>query len=103
MLGRADVHFHLLPGVDDGPGSLAESLELARAAVADGTNTVVATPHVGAICLAELPDRISSLRLALACAGVPLEVIAGGELAPWDVESLSGDELEAVAVGPAGR
>ena len=37
----ADLHFHLLPGVDDGPADMDASLELARAAVAEGTGTVV--------------------------------------------------------------
>ena len=37
-MNYADVHFHLLPGVDDGPEDMAESVELARAAVADGTH-----------------------------------------------------------------
>jgi tyrosine-protein phosphatase YwqE len=42
----ADIHFHLLPGVDDGPADMDETLELARMASAEGTATVVATPHV---------------------------------------------------------
>ncbi len=42
----AELHFHLLPGVDDGPATIEDSLELARAAVADGSAIVVATPHV---------------------------------------------------------
>ena len=47
-MAYADLHFHLLPGVDDGPGDMDASLELARRAVADGIGTVVATPHVRA-------------------------------------------------------
>src|SRR4051794_40532305 len=46
MSGRADIHFHLLPGVDDGPATLEGSVALARVAVGDGTASVVATPHV---------------------------------------------------------
>jgi protein-tyrosine phosphatase len=101
-VGRADVHFHLLPGVDDGPATLAESLDLARAALADGTATVVATPHVADVEIAELPERIRSLRRELAAAGLPLEVISGGELAPADVTALADDQLEAIAIGPPG-
>ncbi|ARK32464.1 tyrosine-protein phosphatase [Halalkalibacter krulwichiae] len=40
-----DIHCHILPGVDDGPRNLAESLELARAAEAEGITTIIATPH----------------------------------------------------------
>jgi len=41
-----DLHVHILPGLDDGPGSLDEALAMARCAYADGTSAVVATPHV---------------------------------------------------------
>jgi protein-tyrosine phosphatase len=40
-----DVHCHILPGVDDGPDSLEESLAMAESAIADGITHVVATPH----------------------------------------------------------
>ncbi|MFC1830336.1 tyrosine-protein phosphatase [Thermodesulfobacteriota bacterium] len=40
-----DLHCHILPGLDDGPSSVAESLAMARLAIADGIRTVVATPH----------------------------------------------------------
>ena len=45
-MSRVDLHFHLLPGVDDGPAEVSDSLELARAALRDRTETVVVTPHV---------------------------------------------------------
>jgi protein-tyrosine phosphatase len=41
-----DVHFHCLPGIDDGPASWEESVALCRAAAAAGIRTLVATPHV---------------------------------------------------------
>jgi protein-tyrosine phosphatase len=40
-----DIHCHLLPGMDDGPDSLDESLRMAEMAVADGITHLVATPH----------------------------------------------------------
>jgi protein-tyrosine phosphatase len=40
-----DIHCHLLPGLDDGPDSLAESLQMAEMAIADGITHVIATPH----------------------------------------------------------
>lgn len=40
-----DLHAHLLPGIDDGAGSLDESLAMARRAAADGCEVIVATPH----------------------------------------------------------
>ena len=41
-----DLHCHLLPGVDDGPATLAESLALCRIAVADGITHSIVTPHI---------------------------------------------------------
>jgi protein-tyrosine phosphatase len=40
-----DTHCHLLPGLDDGPKSWQITLAMARLAVAEGIQTVVATPH----------------------------------------------------------
>jgi protein-tyrosine phosphatase len=103
---RADLHFHLLPDVDDGPADLDATLELARAALADGTDTVVATPHVrpdlGVTDAREIHDRVHALRSALDGAGVELDVRAGGELGHDMVGRLRQDELELLAQGPAG-
>ena len=41
-----DIHFHCLPGIDDGPSTWEEAVDLCRAAGAEGTETIVATPHV---------------------------------------------------------
>ncbi len=40
-----DLHCHLLPGVDDGPSEIEESVALCRQAAADGCEVMVATPH----------------------------------------------------------
>jgi protein-tyrosine phosphatase len=40
-----DVHCHILPGVDDGPDAIEESLAMAESAINDGITHVVATPH----------------------------------------------------------
>jgi len=41
-----DLHFHCLPGIDDGPRSWHDAVALCREAAAQGTTAVVATPHV---------------------------------------------------------
>ena len=41
-----DIHFHCLPGIDDGPVDWDEAVALCRAAGSEGTETIVATPHV---------------------------------------------------------
>ncbi len=42
-----DLHCHILAGLDDGAADLETSLAMAEIAVADGIETIVATPHVG--------------------------------------------------------
>jgi protein-tyrosine phosphatase len=41
-----DLHFHCLPGIDDGPDDWEEAMALCRLAAAEGTTRLVATPHV---------------------------------------------------------
>jgi protein-tyrosine phosphatase len=40
-----DLHCHILPGLDDGPANMEESMAMAESAIADGITHVVATPH----------------------------------------------------------
>jgi len=40
-----DIHSHILPGLDDGPRTWEESLEMVRIAARAGTTDIVATPH----------------------------------------------------------
>jgi protein-tyrosine phosphatase len=97
-----DLHCHVLPGVDDGPETMDESLAYAAAAVAAGTRTIVATPHVELVDVAELPERVEELRAALAAEGVDLDVRCGGELKPFSIPSLCDPDLDLIAHGPPG-
>ncbi len=40
-----DTHLHILPGVDDGPETIQESLALAQVLVQEGIHTAIVTPH----------------------------------------------------------
>lgn len=40
-----DLHAHILPGLDDGPKALEESIKMCWMAYKDGVRTMVATPH----------------------------------------------------------
>jgi protein-tyrosine phosphatase len=79
-----DLHCHVLPGIDDGPATIEASVALARAAVAAGTETLVATPHVSwrypndDETIAQLVDE---LRERLAVEGVAVELRPGAEIA----------------------
>ena len=78
-----DLHCHYLPGIDDGPETLAEALSLARAAAADGISHAVLTSHVHP---GRYPNQRRNLLLAIeqfaaevAKAGIPLQLHLGGE------------------------
>jgi len=46
MNGRfLDLHSHILPGVDDGAATMAETLGMLKTACEEGVKTIVATPH----------------------------------------------------------
>ena len=40
-----DIHTHILPGVDDGPTTIEESIQLLEMAVDEGITDIIATPH----------------------------------------------------------
>ncbi len=80
-----DVHCHCLPGLDDGPATLPEALELCRALSEDGITTVIATPHqlgrYDGRCQAwEVRSAVAKLNTALAQEGLPLEVAPGADV-----------------------
>jgi protein-tyrosine phosphatase len=79
-----DLHCHILPGVDDGPRTLDESLEIARSAAEDGVELVAATPHVRGDypTSADTMDALlRSTKEAVVAAGIPLVLRGGAEIA----------------------
>ncbi|QND65767.1 capsular biosynthesis protein [Mesorhizobium loti] len=79
-----DLHSHILPGLDDGSPSLAESLEMARLAVADGTTHMACTPHVlpGVYKNAtqNIAEAVQALELELRRAAIPLSLYVGADI-----------------------
>lgn len=53
-----DLHCHILPGLDDGPGSMEEALEMCRLSYQDGVRTIVATPHILNGVYSNPPEKI---------------------------------------------
>ena len=101
-----DIHCHILPGIDDGPATQEESMALARAAVASGTQVIVATPHVSwdypANSAASIAEGVAQLREALAREEIPLELHTGAEIAMTRAVELSEEELVALRLGGPG-
>jgi protein-tyrosine phosphatase len=97
-----DLHSHILRGIDDGARDLADSLEIARAAVADGINVIAATPHVRDDWPTEaglMEDRVAELQSELDRADVPLDIRTGGEIALEWLSRLTTDELRRFGLG----
>jgi protein-tyrosine phosphatase len=97
-----DLHSHVLPGIDDGPPTLEGSLALARAAAAGGTRTLAATPHIDhrhGVDPAELPGRVRQVSDALRAEGIPLTLVAGGEIALSRSPDLTDEELRSLCLG----
>ena len=101
-----DLHAHLLPALDDGPGSLAGSVDMGRAAHAAGIRTIVCTPHMSDRYPTDpraVEDGVAVVREALDLAGVPLRVLQGGEIALSRLARLDEEGLRAASVGGGGR
>lgn len=98
-----DLHCHVLPGIDDGPETLADSLALCRAAAAAGTRTIVATPHVSwdwpAVTSKVVADGVARINEALLAEGLDLEVRPGAEVAMTRAGDLDDAELVALRLG----
>lgn len=93
-----DLHFHCLPGIDDGPPDWETAEALCRAASADGATTLVATPHVFREPWVNADRRARELLLAelnRRLAGAP-RVVAGAEV--W----YTGELVSLVEEGPEG-
>jgi protein-tyrosine phosphatase len=56
-VGRGDFHNHIVPGVDDGSETMAQSLEGVGRMVAAGFTRIVTTPHLDASLLRHNPEE----------------------------------------------
>jgi protein-tyrosine phosphatase len=75
---RIDLHTHVLPAVDDGARTMEEALEMLRMASADGTRTIVATPHATQVTTESL--RAGMERLQAAAQDIDVAILAGSEV-----------------------
>jgi protein-tyrosine phosphatase len=84
-----DLHCHILPGVDDGPKTLEESLAVAEFCARDGITHIVATPHchrhIRLLRNVILP-HVADLNEALLEADIRLTVLPGSEIQAYDTD-----------------
>lgn len=78
-----DTHLHILPGIDDGPVTMEESVALARVLVLEGIHTAIATPHYNdqfpQRSAAEVKERVNELQQEIDHRGILLRLFAGHE------------------------
>ncbi|MEL7228477.1 MAG: CpsB/CapC family capsule biosynthesis tyrosine phosphatase [Pseudomonadota bacterium] len=92
-----DLHSHILPGIDDGSPDMETSLNMARMAVAAGTQVLACTPHVTPgiydNTAATIFLAVTEFRKALQEAAIPLHVVAGcdAHVRPDMVEFIGSD------------
>lgn len=75
-----DLHCHILPGIDDGSGSLEESLAMAAMAADQGIRHMVATPHCITGSVREVMSNVTMLQELLREEHIPLQLYPGMEI-----------------------
>lgn len=79
-----DLHCHILPGIDDGAREVAVSLDMAKAAVAQGIEVVACTPHIlPGLYHNSGPDirrATDKLQEVLDAENIPLRLVAGADV-----------------------
>lgn len=80
---KADMHSHLIPGIDDGSPDMATTLELIKGMKELGYSKLITTPHImwdmyknsGEIIL----EKLETVRSAIKDAGIDIEINAAAE------------------------
>ncbi|MFD0675609.1 MULTISPECIES: tyrosine-protein phosphatase [unclassified Paenibacillus] len=78
-----DIHCHILPGIDDGPPDIMESIEMAQIAYDDGIRHIIATPHFSADHYTHrqrVRDKVDELQNQLHLHNIDVTIYAGHEV-----------------------
>jgi protein-tyrosine phosphatase len=124
----ADLHTHLMPGVDDGSPDLPTSVQWIRTMAENGISQIAVTPHINRFFdLAHADDEarlrmiergwgaggsdpstfvasgFAQLDVAVRAADIPVVLHQGGELHPEAAERQDAERLASIALGPQGK
>lgn len=100
-----DLHAHVLPALDDGPQDMAGAVALCAQAADDGTQTIVASPHmlngVFFVTPQQIRDGVVALEDELRRQAIPLRVLPGADVhaVPDVVESVRDRRVMTIADG----
>ncbi len=111
IVARFDLHCHALPEWHDWPDSLEDSLALLERAQGAGTQTLVATPHVGRKwkhrenhSSNDVPAAVERLNAAAQSRGLTIRVVPGAELLMGAIDIGGSGEVKASwTYGSAGK
>lgn len=91
-----DIHAHLIPGIDDGPGTMAEALELIRGLRELGYRKLITTPHVMSDYYpntrGDILKGLKAVQKAVKKAGIDVELDAAAE---YMIDDQFRDKVEA--------
>ncbi len=80
----ADIHSHILPGIDDGSENMEMTLEMLRNAERNGTREIVATPHYlleyGDATINEVKALTKEVAIAANKEGINIKIYSGQEI-----------------------
>ncbi|WP_088067465.1 tyrosine-protein phosphatase [Gottfriedia luciferensis] len=100
-----DIHCHILHGLDDGPKTMEESMEMARAAVENGIHTIIASPHHQNgrynTDRKTILKKIDELNNALKKCEIPLTILPGQEVRLYGemIQDLEQEQLVSINEG----
>ena len=101
-----DLHTHVLAGVDDGPATIAESLEMLADCVRSGVQAVAATPHVRddyPTTAAVMEHGVATLRREAEAESIRFEILTGGEISLDRLSTTPTAELRRFGLGGNSR
>ncbi len=79
-----DIHAHILPGLDDGPETMADAVRIVQEAFEEGISTIIATPHTENGVFNPTPEEIiekcSLLDRELHKRHIPMAIRPGSEI-----------------------
>lgn len=79
-----DIHSHIIPGVDDGPREIGETIEMLKIAEDDGIQSIVATPHFFKgeyeLTYEEIKERVRYLNIIASENEIDIKVFPGQEI-----------------------
>ncbi len=106
MTGFVDIHSHVIPGIDDGPPDLEQSIAMLRAAAESGVTTIAATPHLRSdfpdVEVSEIAEHCRTLGEQVRAQGIEIEIVPAGEVSLiWALEA-DAEELRLASYGQRG-